>query len=116
MLPLLMLHAVLRTDLAILAAAVEGWVVFVSNVHEEASEEDLHDHFADCGDVKNIYLNLDRRTGFVKGYAMIEYANQQEAQQAVNSLNDSDFMTQPIKVTWAFSPQPLRRIENRPRR
>ena len=95
---------------------MEGWVVFVSGVHEEASEEDLHDHFADCGDVKNIYLNLDRRTGFVKGYAMIEYAHQQEAQQAVNNLNGSEFMTQPVKVTWAFSSKPLRRTESRSRR
>lgn len=59
---------------------MEGWVIFVSNLHEETSEEDLTEEFMEYGNVKNLYLNLDRRTGFVKGYALIEYDKKEEAQ------------------------------------
>ncbi|KAI2474720.1 RNA-binding protein 8A [Pyrenophora tritici-repentis] len=66
--------------------SIEGWIIIVANVHEEATEEDLH----------------DMRTGYVKGYVLIEYATLDEAKAAIKGANGKELLEQTVAVDFAF--------------
>lgn len=74
----------------------------MTGVHEETQEDDILDTFSEYGQVKSVKLNADRKTGLAKGYALVQYSEFTDAQDAINELHGSELMGKTIGVDWAF--------------
>jgi RNA-binding protein 8A len=71
-------------------------------LHEETQDDDIYEAFSDYGQIKNMHMNLDRRTGYLKGYAMIEYERLKEAEDAIENMNRKTILGKTISVDFAF--------------
>ena len=47
-------------------------------------------------------MNVDRRTGFIKGYALVEYENYDDAKRAIDNMDGASILGQTIQANWAF--------------
>lgn len=54
-----------------------------------------------------MHLNLDRKTGYAKGYSLIEYSNFDEANSAIKEMNGEELFEKRLVVDWAFQEKPL---------
>ena len=93
--------------------SIEGWVIFVTGVHEEAQEDDIIETFSEYEHIKSVHLNSDRRTGLCKGYALVEYDKKDQAQDAINELHGTSILGKTVGVHWAFSKSPTSSTNNR---
>lgn len=79
----------------------------MTGIDEEATEEEVIEKFADYGKVENCHLNLDRRTGYVKGYALLEFSNLEDAKEAIAACKDGlTLMDKELKAGFAFVQPP----------
>ena len=62
----------------------------------------MQDTFGEHGEIKNCVMNLDRRTGYVKGYALLEYEKSDEAKKTIQAFNGKEVAGKAVKVDWAF--------------
>ena len=61
--------------------------IYVGNLSYEVAEEDLKQVFVEYGDVKSIYLPLDRESGRIRGFAFVEMGTDAEEATAIESLD-----------------------------
>jgi RNA recognition motif-containing protein len=61
--------------------------IFVGNLKFEATEESVRSLFEQYGSVNSARIMTDRDTGRSRGFAFVEMANENEAEQAISALN-----------------------------
>jgi len=82
--------------------SIDGWTIFVTGINEEVIEDDMLDKLQEYGKVLNMHLNLDRRTGYLKGYCVAQYETKEEAAAAIEGLDGQEFVDRVLHADWAF--------------
>ena len=80
--------------------------LYVGNLPYEATEDDLQELFATAGTVESVNVMRDRMTGRARGFAFVEMATDDDAQAAINQLNEKPFGGRTLTVNEARPMQP----------
>ncbi|MDR0349262.1 MAG: RNA-binding protein [Tannerella sp.] len=76
--------------------------IYIGNLNYRVREDDLRDVLKEYGVVDSIKVVKDRDTGRSKGYAFAEMPNDDEAQQVIDRLNETEFSGRQIVVKEAL--------------
>lgn len=88
--------------------------VHVANVDYQATAEELGQHFHGCGAINRVTILCDKYTGHPKGFAYIEFSDQDSLKNAI-ALDESLFRGRQIKVTAKRTNRPGLTTTNRGR-
>lgn len=86
--------------------------IYVSNLNYATKSEGLQALFAGFGEVQSANIITDRETGRSRGFGFVEMPDDNEGQQAIDALNNSEFDGKVIVVNVA-RPKTERNDNNR---
>ena len=78
-----------------------GNKLYVGNLPYDVNETDLTDLFAKAGTVSTVSVVRDRETGRGRGFAFVEMATDQDAQNAIAQLHQQSFGGRALAVNEA---------------
>jgi RNA recognition motif-containing protein len=75
--------------------------LFIGNLPYAANEADLREHLSSVGAPAQIVLPVDRETGRPRGFAFVDYAEREVAEEAIRRFNQQPFKGRPLAVSEA---------------
>lgn len=75
--------------------------IYVGNLAWSVTADELIDLFGQFGKVARAQVITDRETGRSRGFGFVEMENDQEAQAAIEALNNSNHNNRPLTVNEA---------------
>jgi cold-inducible RNA-binding protein len=83
--------------------------LYIGNISNRATEESIRELFAASGEVVSINLITDARTGKPKGMAFLVMAMDEDALQAIETLNGTVLHGRQLSVSEANTQEPRER-------
>ena len=75
--------------------------IFVARLNYDSTEDGLRELFEGFGAVDSAKIIMDRETGKSKGFGFVEMPDNDEANNAIEALNETDFDDRTIVVKEA---------------
>ena len=75
--------------------------LFVGNLAYHVTEDLLRQRVSQCGEVQSVDVILDRMSGRPRGFAFVEMATPEAAQQAISELDGQDLEGRKLTVKIA---------------
>lgn len=87
----------------------EGKKIYIGNLEYGVTKDDLSSFISEKGiNVREITIIMDKFTGKPKGFGFAEFGTEEEAQQAIDSLNGQELKGRTLKVNKAQKMKPRR--------
>jgi len=75
--------------------------IYVGNLPGTATQDDLVQMFSPYGTVEKTQIITDRETGRSRGFGFVEMSTEDEANKAIEALNNSPYSGRPLTVNIA---------------
>ena len=75
--------------------------IYVGNLPHATTDQELREAFEEFGSVDSASVIMDRETGRSRGFGFVEMPNSDEANDAINSLNGTEFGGRTLTVNEA---------------
>jgi RNA recognition motif-containing protein len=78
-----------------------GSKVFVGNLDYNTRREEVQSLFAQVGEIRDVFLPTDRETGRPRGFAFVEFVNDEDAPKAIEKFNGYQLGGRALRVNAA---------------
>ena len=78
-----------------------GKNIYIGNLAEAVTAEDLKANFAEAGKVISVNVIKDKYTGVSRGFGFVEMGTEEEAKEAIRKFDNGDLLGRTIRVNEA---------------
>ncbi|KAJ7669196.1 hypothetical protein DFH06DRAFT_1294038 [Mycena polygramma] len=75
--------------------------LYIGNLSYNTGDQELQQHFSQCGQITDSVVMMDRDTGRSRGFGFVTFSSEQEAQAAIQQLNEQECDGRRLRVNLA---------------